>query len=75
MERTMLGISLGDRIGNTDIRRKRKVKDIVEKVAELKWRWAGNVARMEEGRWSKKALQWPPRQFIRSRGRLDGLTT
>ncbi|XP_048522724.1 uncharacterized protein LOC125504564 [Dendroctonus ponderosae] len=45
MERSMLGISLRDKIRNTEIRRKTKVKDMIEHVAELKWQWAGHVAR------------------------------
>lgn len=69
MERRMLGISLRDRIRNTEIRKMSKVIDVVGKSASLKWRWAGHVARREDGRWTKKIVQWRPRQHPRTRGR------
>lgn len=42
----MLGISLGDTIGNTEIRCKTKVSDIVEEVAKMKLRCVGHVPDM-----------------------------
>lgn len=41
MERSMFGISLRDKIRNTEIRGSTNVKDIIERVAELTWRWVG----------------------------------
>lgn len=69
MERSMLGIRLGDRKRNTDIRKCTKIIDAVELACKLKWRWAGHVARATDGRWSKKVLHWYPRDAPRNRGR------
>ena len=40
----MLGISLRDRRRNEDIRAETKVTDVIGKIAELKWNWAGHIA-------------------------------
>ena len=69
MERAMLGISLRDKIRNTDIRKRTRVADITAKVAKLKWRWAGHVARREDNRWSNRVLNWRPYTGKRSVGR------
>lgn len=70
MERSMLGITLRDRIPNQNIRRNTGVRDAVEEILVLKWNWAGHVARMKDGRWTKKILDWRPRfEAFRSRGR------
>ncbi|CAG9837260.1 unnamed protein product [Diabrotica balteata] len=69
MERSMLGITLRDRITNEDIRRRTGVTDIIEKIARLKWRWAGHIARMTDGRWTKRLLEWRPRENKRNVGR------
>ena len=69
MERQMLRISLRDKVKNTDIRQKTKVKDILEKVKEAKWRWAGHVARMQDNRWTKRLTEWQPRTGKRKVGR------
>lgn len=70
MERSMLGISLRDRIPNTEIRRRTGVQDAVERITILKWNWAGHVARMTDNRWTKRITEWRPRQdAFRSRGR------
>ncbi|CAH2235721.1 jg1537 [Pararge aegeria aegeria] len=45
MERAMLGVSLRDQIRNEEIRRKTRVTDIAQRVAKLKWQWAGHIAR------------------------------
>lgn len=47
IERAMLGIiiRLRDKMRSTEIRRRTKVQDIIERVAELKWRWVGHVGR------------------------------
>lgn len=69
MERTMLGIRLQDRVRNTEIRRRTKVKDIGERVVELKWSWAGHMARRGDGRWSTAITEWWPRLGRRNVGR------
>ena len=69
MERQMLHISLRDKIRNIEIRSKTKVKDILEKIKEAKWRWAGHVARMQDNKWTKRVTDWQPRSGKRRRGR------
>ncbi|KAL0832165.1 hypothetical protein ABMA28_001622 [Loxostege sticticalis] len=69
MERAMLGVSLRDRIRNEEIRRRTKVTDIARRIANLKWQWAGHIARRTDGRWGRKVLEWRPRTGRRSVGR------
>lgn len=69
MERSMLGISLRDKIKNEEIRRRTGVKDIVERIAELKWQWTGHIARQKDGRWTPRIIEWRPREAKRSVGR------
>ncbi|RVE41117.1 hypothetical protein evm_014233 [Chilo suppressalis] len=69
MERAMLGISLRDRVRNDEIRRRTKVTDIARRIAQLKWNWAGHIARRTDGRWGGKVLEWRPRAGRRSVGR------
>lgn len=55
IKRAMLGIS----IRSDEIQRKTRVTDLVRRVAELKWRWAGHAARQIPSRWTNKIS--PPR--------------
>ncbi|CAH2266610.1 jg19812 [Pararge aegeria aegeria] len=55
MERALLGVSLHDRISNVEIRRITRVTDIAQRVAKLKWQWAGLIVRRKDGRWGPKA--------------------
>lgn len=54
METTILGISLRDRIRNTEIKCKTKVKDIVKL-----W-WIGYMPSYEDNRWTRRILEWRP---------------
>ncbi|CAH2236078.1 jg3650 [Pararge aegeria aegeria] len=56
----MLGVFLRDQIRNVEIRRT-GVTDTAQRVAKLKWKWAGHVARRTDGRWGTK-LEWRPPQ-------------
>lgn len=69
MERSMIGVSLRDHMRNEDLRARTGVTDVIYHVAKLKWNWAGHVARMTDGRWTKRLLEWRPRADKRSRGR------
>ncbi|CAH2256264.1 jg22622 [Pararge aegeria aegeria] len=64
MERVMLGVSLRDRIRNEDFRRRTRVTEIAQRVAKLKWKWAGHIARRTDGRWGSKVLEWRPRKEV-----------
>ena len=69
MERNILNISLKDKIRNETIRERTEVKYLIETVRDLKSRWAGNVARMEDKRWAKITTEWYPRGCKRARGK------
>ena len=49
--------------------KKAGVVDWVEEQRRRKWRWAGHVARREDGRWSRRLLDWEPPMGRRSWGR------
>lgn len=69
MERSMLGVTLKDRIRNEDLRRRTGIIDVISAISKLKWNWAGHVARMRDDRWTKRLLEWRPRMDKRTRGR------
>ena len=48
MERSILGITQRDRKRSTWVGEKTRVKDIMKVLKRQKWRWAGNVARMND---------------------------
>ena len=58
MERAMLGITLTDRRRETWIREKTKIKDIIQVIKQLKWKWTGYIARMNANRWTKRLTNW-----------------
>ncbi|CAH2259291.1 jg10036 [Pararge aegeria aegeria] len=62
MERAMLGISLRDQIRNEEIRRRTRVNDIAQRVAKLKWKWAGHIARRTDGRGVPRCWNGDPAQ-------------
>ena len=61
MERIMLGITLRDQRHNTWIRQQTGVTDIIDHIRQLKHRWAGHVARLQDNRWTIRATSWVPR--------------
>jgi len=48
MERIMLGLSLRDRVPNTEVRRRSGVTDCITRISTLKWNWAGHLARIND---------------------------
>ena len=46
-----------------------KVPDWVEEQMRRKWRWAGHVARRDDGRWSRRLMDWVPTKGGRRIGR------
>ena len=52
-----------------ELRKRSGVTDVVERVAKLKWSFAGHVARTTDQRWTKRLVEWRPREDRRSRGR------
>ncbi|CAH2234159.1 jg9040 [Pararge aegeria aegeria] len=57
----MLGVSLRHQIRNEEIRRRTRVTNIAQRVAKLKWKWVGHIARRTDGRWGSKVLEWRSR--------------
>jgi hypothetical protein len=53
----LLGVSLRDRISNDEISKRTKVADIARRIADLKYQWAGHIARRTDGRWGGKVLE------------------
>ncbi|CAH2267525.1 jg22613 [Pararge aegeria aegeria] len=74
MKRAMLGVSLRDRIRNVEFRRRTRVTDIAQRVAKLKWQWAGHIVRRKDARWGPKVQEWQPRTGKRSVGRQTTLS-
>ena len=62
MERSMLGITLRDKMTNQWIREQTKVVDVMERIASLKWSWAGHIARRTDDRWTHAIMNWRPSQ-------------
>lgn len=69
MERSILDIKKQDKVRNTNIRRKTNVIDALTHCKKQKWKWAGHVARMDNGNWAKRITTWPGPLNNRSRGR------
>ena len=69
MERKILGISLKDRIRNTDIRNKTKIKEAMKTAHQIKWKWGGHVLRMKDDRWTHRTTIWDQRKGKRKVGR------
>ncbi|XP_063388300.1 zinc finger protein Xfin-like [Cydia fagiglandana] len=59
LERKLVGVTLRDRKTNEWLRQQSKVTDVVKRVANLKWEWAGHIARKTDS-WSKRLLEWRP---------------
>ena len=57
-ERRTLNITIRDKIRNFQIRTQTVVKDLMLKIKEAKWRWAGHLKRREDNRWTKRFTEW-----------------
>ncbi|CAH2266712.1 jg19845 [Pararge aegeria aegeria] len=73
MERAMLGVSLRDQIRNVEIRRRTRVTGITQRVAKLKWQWAGHIVWRKDARRGPKVLEWHKRSV--GRPQKGGQTT
>lgn len=68
MERIITKVSKLQKVRNEKLRKKTKITDVVDHALQLKWRWAGHVARQDDTRWSKIIERWEPKGR-RNRGR------
>ncbi|CAH2254810.1 jg15386 [Pararge aegeria aegeria] len=55
MERVMLGVH--NQIRNMEIRSRTRFTGIAQRVAKLKWQWAGHIVRGQDGRWGPNVLE------------------
>ena len=68
----MLGITRRDRKRNEWVREQTGVRDVIDVVMRLKWKWAGHIARRTDGRWTRSILDWTPEDGYRPKGRPFG---
>ena len=73
MERRLMGISLFRQrelsISSVELRNRSLLKDPIDYIHAAKHRWAGHVARRDDGRWTRATTDWYPRDVRRPRGR------
>ncbi|KAH7666357.1 hypothetical protein AAVH_43283, partial [Aphelenchoides avenae] len=62
MERRVLGITMWDQERNEAVRERTGFADAVMEARKRKLRWAGHVARRDDGRWTKAATAWKPKK-------------
>ena len=67
--RGILGITRRDKVTNEEIRKRTRQILLVNVIRERRLRWLGHVARMDEARIQKQALQWEVVGFKRRPGR------
>ena len=53
----MIGVIRRDRRTNEWVRQQTGVQDIIVRIKQLKWQWAGHVARMNDDRWTKAVTE------------------
>jgi hypothetical protein len=68
MERSMLHKKKVDKVSSLKLRKATKIKDVVQTARELKWNWAGHVARYPNDRLPNIVANWEPKGG-RRRGR------
>ncbi|KAK6760483.1 hypothetical protein RB195_021810 [Necator americanus] len=54
---------------SSDLRRMSRLRDPVEYVSKAKHRWASHIMRRIDDRWTKRTLEWIPRDAKHRRGR------
>lgn len=69
LERSMINVKKMDKIRHEKIRSITKATDALSYALKLKWKWAGHVARLTDGRWTIKTTLWEGPQGKRRRGR------
>ena len=69
MERAMIGVTRRDKKTNVWIRQQTGLQDIIARIKQLKWQWAGHIARQNDNRWTKVVTEWIPLNGKRKRAR------
>ncbi|KAK6765586.1 hypothetical protein RB195_025475 [Necator americanus] len=57
------------RLRSSDLRGMSRLRDPAEYISKAKHRWAGHIMRRIDDRWTKRTLEWIPRDSKRPRGR------
>ena len=70
MERSILNISLTDKIHNEIITERTRVKDVIQRTREQKSKWAEHMARIQNNRWAKTTKKWYPRDSKRGKAKI-----
>ena len=65
----MFDFKLNDRKRAMWIREKIKLDDLVKTTKNKKLNWAGHVQRLQNNRWTRRIMEWIPRDQRRRRGR------
>ena len=65
----MVGVTFMVRKSTYWIRKQSGVTDIIRSIRESKHRWAGQVARRGDNRWTVRVTEWKPHGHKRPRGR------
>lgn len=69
MERSMLGLTLLDKIPSIEIRRRTQLPDVLDIWWNRKTKWAYKIANMNPNRWSRTLTEWTPIGTSRCPGR------
>ncbi len=69
MERRILGITWRNKKRASWIREQTKVEDILMKIKNKKWTWAGHVIGRSGNRWTMRVTEWQPRNGRRNQGK------
>ncbi|KAJ4437180.1 hypothetical protein ANN_17315 [Periplaneta americana] len=69
MERKILQLSLKNKVRNEELRNRTDMKDVINTAKRLKWKWGGQVVRMDHRRWTHRVTLWDPRTGRRRVGR------
>ena len=65
----MFGLELQDKIPCSEIGKRTNIIDIIECTLKQKWRWAGNIARMKDNKWTKRRHRVATKEREEIRGR------
>ena len=69
MERKILDFNWRDGVSSKELCRIVNTENVVQRAADLKWKWGGHVVRLPQNRWALIATTWDPYERRRIRGR------
>lgn len=58
MERSILSLRKINKVRSQEIRKRTKLTDALHHALNLKWSWAGHVARYSDQRWTLESTKW-----------------